>query len=385
MSTPRPVVRLAALLSLVPLACSESSGSVEPLPPVPDASVADDSGGATGAADTVGSDTVGTPDASGGGGQPARWWLDPETPADLANKVLTTFGGRTTPQGTRLWLCGQGGVFREWTDAGWETLDIAAATVIEGCHVGADGTRAAVGAAGKVWRMKPGEAWADESLLIEQPGLQAVWVGDAEIVVVGVAGTVYRFDVTGWTKETLAGASGTLRSVWSPGGGIFYAGGDSVILRYSEGAWVQELLPPDAPGTADPAKGFDVRAIHGTDDAHIWAVGVKGTKVAFRGDSGTWSWQDSHSGGPLPLSGVFAVAADQVVAAGSKGLFLRRDGTEWAQEEPRSPIVTPSRTEWPADKKVPLGLDYIGVHAAGKDALWLMARTGQLVRFDGAY
>lgn len=97
--------------------------------------------------------------------------------------------------------------------------------------------------------------------------LNAMWgFSGSNIVVVGDAGTIYRYDGADWTAMT-SGTSENLRGVWGRASNFIYAVGDNgAIIHYNGAVWAA-----DNSGTT-----ADLRAVFGVSDKTIFAVGENG-------------------------------------------------------------------------------------------------------------
>ncbi|MEM9493873.1 MAG: hypothetical protein AAGC55_32295, partial [Myxococcota bacterium] len=134
-----------------------------------------------------------------------------------------------------------------------------------------------------------GTAWVDVTPDLDVGGaLFKVWgSSSSDVVVVGQAGTIARYDGTGWTLDdsgvtaTLFTVSGTAADeVWAVGGP------PATILRHDGSAWtaVDTGIPADVLNGVAAAPGGDVVA-----------VGVGGVKLRLRAGQ----WRDESFDGPM--------------------------------------------------------------------------------------
>ena len=353
-------------------------------------------GGTTTGGETTGGDTTGGGTTTGGttgtGGKTVEWTQDPNVPGDaIAGRTMNTFSGYQDAEGMRLYFCGEDGVLRIRPIEGgeWRDQDLSTSDTIQDCHVSTDDLMAAVGDTGKVWKWAGTQNWSSSDLIAESPNLRAVWITNlATLHVAGVQGAMSRLDNSTWTDERVEGVTSTINDMWGPGGGIIWAVGDNVILSYDGTEWTSEALPDNYPvGTPEANKGFNAKAVHGTDAENIWAVGDKAA-VAYRGSDGVWTFQDPDWGGGTPFNAVWGRAGDDVFIAGAKGIVRQYIGEDpWSSVAVKTPKKTPLGDKWPAERSVPLDtnlLNYVGIFGTG-DQTWLFTGNGTLIRHDDQY
>ena len=317
--------------------------------------------------------------------QPPQWTMATDVPSEVVGKAVRDFGGFG---GGTLFLCGDAGIFRlRAPDGTWTKRDVETDKALRACTARSASELVTVGDGGKVWSWTEKDEWGPLDLFEQSPGLRDVWLDDAGIItVVGVQGSIYRFEDLVWKDERVAGVTATLQALWaSADGTLAIAGGEGTLLARIGGKWAAEALPPDPPGT--PAGNvFTVRSIWGPDASHVWAVGSLG-RIAFRGEAGTWTYQDSQWFATA-FNTVFGLSATDVLVAADKGQVRRFDGTAWQIVEMKTPKKTPAGQPWPPDQVVPNppgSLDFVGAWASEPLHLWLMESSGKLVQYNADY
>ena len=169
--------------------------------------------------------------------------------------------------------------------------------------------------------------------------------------------------------------------------GVTQLGGEAVLQR-SEGAWA-----PVATSAED-----DLRAVWGTDDGIVWAVGDRGG--ILRSDGGGWSRQPSPT--RKDLLAVDGLGPGQTWAVGRSGAAVGWDGLKWTQEKTGTTkdlrgVVVTSQAAWAAGWYTVLRRDAAGWSkvegAPAKDLyaiavaageLWAVGAHGAALRFDGS-
>jgi len=315
-----------------------------------------------------------------------QWTLDNTVPSVVAGKTMRYFSGYESFGQRRLYFCGDGGVFRVAVDGQWLDQDISSSATIQACHAVGDDLMVAVGDDGKFWSWMGSDNWLSDDIIDTSPGLRGVWITTAtSVTVVGVAGSIYRYDGADWENQTIPDTSGTLSAVWGTSANNLYAVGDKLLLHYNGTEWLSETMPEDPPGTPEANMGISARAVAGSDADHVWAVGDQG-KVAFRDAAGVWAYQDAQWYA-TPFQGVWAGQANFALAVSAKGNVRQFDGTTWQIVDVATPKKTLTGEKWPPEQVVPKGptLDYVGAYAVDETHIWLFDKTGKLLQYNMNY
>lgn len=153
----------------------------------------------------------------------------------------------------------------------------------------------------------------------------AIWGRSAtELYVAGSGERIYRWDGTALQPMTAGG--GTIwNGLWGPPTGSVFAVGEGGQIRRFDGTnWLTE-----SSGTAS-----ELYAVAGTSDSDVFAVGAQGV-IVHRGATGTWAPMTSNVPTTVRLSGVVALAPNNVFAAGGnqsaggEGTIIHYDGITW--------------------------------------------------------
>lgn len=170
---------------------------------------------------------------------------------------------------------------------------------------------------GTILRSTDGTAWTVETLSAQSP-LYAVAAGSAEVVAVGEAGTMVRYDGSPWTPLS-SGRTNQLRAVHAVDATHGWAVGlTGTLLMWNGTYWSQVVL------TGNPPSFYGVYTVSATD---AWAVGTGG--AVWRWNGAVWAAQTSGTG--ATLRAVWAAAANKVYVVGDGGVALLWDGTAFNQ------------------------------------------------------
>ncbi|HUS30628.1 MAG TPA: hypothetical protein VMZ53_19095 [Kofleriaceae bacterium] len=213
-------------------------------------------------------------------------------------------------------LCAPG--FEGCTSFGWKRIQSPATQRLRGIWGTSSSNFYIVGLAGTLLRYNGSQL----STVVPAPttqDLNAVWGSDASnIFAVGASGTILRFDGSAWTSTT--SGSALLLGVWGSSANDVYAVGSGGTVLHYAGSW--------APVMGTGAGTNDLRAVWGIG-SHVFAVGTSGTVLHY--DSGTWT-ATAIAGSP-DLFGVWGTSATNVYASGttatSNTAVYRFDGFTW--------------------------------------------------------
>lgn len=170
---------------------------------------------------------------------------------------------------------------------------------------------------GVILRSTDGTAWNLETLSA-QSLLYAVAAGSAEVIAVGEAGNMVRYDGSPWTPLS-TGRTNQLRAVHAVDATHAWAVGlTGTLLQWNGTYWSQ------VPLTGTPPSFYGVYAVSATD---AWAVGTGGAVWRWNGSA----WAAQASGTSANLRAVWAAAANKVYVVGDSGVALLWDGTAWNQ------------------------------------------------------
>lgn len=149
---------------------------------------------------------------------------------------------------------------------------------------------------------------------------------DGQMIVVGNAGTVLRFEQSAWVNDSIA-TDGDLWGVWGASSGDVWAVGGSestgpLIFRdRGEG-----FVPMDLPDLQRP--GVDVLfKVWGSGPDDVYVVGQNGAVLHWNGTV----LEELHIGLGEDLIGVWGTGPDRVVAVGGRinGVAALWDGSSW--------------------------------------------------------
>lgn len=213
-----------------------------------------------------------------------------------------------------------------------------------------------------------GQTW--KTPLAKPPDMLGVWGSAAtNVVAVGEAGTIKRFDGKQWSAAAPV-TKGTLMSVWGSSAssvlatGYLMGPGKSVeVLRFNGASW--SVI------NTGVTKNLALRSIWGSSASDVFAVGgLSAEAVHYTGGS----WHHSHLG-QSSLEAIWGSAATNILAVGYHGMVVHYDGNKW------TPL---------SSKKQPV----IGTKLVGYKGIWGSSPTNVMVvgmddkhaiiRFDGS-
>jgi len=164
--------------------------------------------------------------------------------------------------------------------------------------------------------------------------------------------SVYSLDAGQWeavesgVTHTVNAAHGfTDNNIWAVGDG-------GAILHFGGLGWGLQASPTEE----------TLYGVWGANEVDVWAVGAKGAAARF--DGVTWE-PTTIAGTTANLRGIWGAAADDihVVADGYQGAW-HWDGAAWTKQS------------------LAAG-EFMDVHGAGTDAVWIVGRYGTVRHFDG--
>jgi len=219
------------------------------------------------------------------------------------------------------------------------------------------------GAAGELAR-QTGDAWEAVTEARTQFPLTCLHgsAGD-DVWAVGVV-DVLHFNGRVWESVRRPVGVQDIHGIWSPSPGR---------------AWIVGSAPGVNPGgvalrwagdhfeSASASVPSVLRAVFGTREDDVWAVGDGGLILHYDGST----WTRSPSGTPSDLKAVFALALDRAWAVGNPGAILAWDGRVWIRQESGTAITL------------------TGVHAGASGDVYVVGHnrgnaTAALLRWDGA-
>lgn len=245
-------------------------------------------------------------------------------------------------------------------------------------------------AAGATTLMYDGVNW-EIANISEQPDMFDIWAySSSAALAVGTGGKIYAFNGQAWSSNT-SPTEEDLHGVWGNGPGNFrFAVGDNgtiLALDLDVGDWT------DASGVTSE----NLKAVWGTDDSTVFAVGNNGTVLEYDGvswdtmtlgsavnltdiygtsdtimyacsDNGwvfkydtTKTWRAVYTLGGVPYNSVWVRAENDVFVVGDNGTILHFNGTTW--ETQSSGTTSDLLCVW--------GQDGNDVFAGGRDGLIL--------------
>jgi hypothetical protein len=223
---------------------------------------------------------------------------------------------------------GAGSLVLHYDGAKWSRLDPGTTGDlwwVEG--VGPDDIRM-VGEAGLILRYRPSTKTFERITAPEPITLFGVWGRSSEDVwyvggnVAGRRGVVWRDDGSGprVPEATLTSTTSTFFKVYGFASGETWSVGQGGTTMHFDG------VAFDAPTSGTRLPLFTV---HGTDPAHVWAVGGVADGVILAWD-GT-AWVDETPPETPQVNAVFASTAERVHAAGFNGRMWAREAGVWGE------------------------------------------------------
>lgn len=245
---------------------------------------------------------------------------------------------------------------------------------------------------GTILRSTDGTTWNVEALS-SQSALYGVASGSNEVLAVGEAGAMVRYDGSPWTPLS-SGRTTQLRSVHAVDATHGWAVGLTGTLLMWNGTYFAPIVL-----SGNPPSFYGVFTVSATD---AWAVGTGG--AVWRWNGAMWSPQ--ASGTSANLRAVWAAAANKVYIVGDGGVALLWDGTAFNQIGAGNGVNlwavggsgpgdvwaggengTVLRSTGGAFSAVPGGLGATGtvggIWAGAANNVWFAADTN-MFRFDGA-
>ena len=216
----------------------------------------------------------------------------------------------------------------------------------------------AVGAQGAMFHWDGG-GWTQQATLAKNDWRGIYGVNAQNIFAVGLGGNAAVFDGLTWKvvpvmgNQNLTGVFAAQGAVTpgNSGGVVAFASSQSGIYQYNAtSGWLQ---------TGNLFSNF--LAIHGSDAAHMWAVGMTGALAAWDGTS----WKSQTSGTSIALRDVWAASSTLVYAVGEKGIILKYDGKAW---KPMSSGVTTTLSS---------------VWGNAGDDVWAVGARGVVLHYNG--
>ena len=197
---------------------------------------------------------------------------------------------------------------------------------------------------------------------------QGVWGSSAsDILVVGLAGSVLRYNGSTWSTSA-SGTGSDLKAVWGTASNNLWAVGASGTIRKYTGSWAGQTSGSSATlnsiwgssatdawvvgndyrsglsyrytvlhttnggsSWSNPFTGtsgsVDLNAVWGSSASDIYAVGDGGV---IRHITGATSWHGETSGTTRDLYGVWGTASNDVYAVGTNGTIRHWNGSSWS-------------------------------------------------------
>jgi len=210
------------------------------------------------------------------------------------------------------------GIFR-FDGTGWAQADATAGgTAIWG--LGPDSVYSVAGTTiyqgiGGTWSTLATGQWTNSA--------RGLWASAPnDIVVVGDAGQISRFDGTAWSTTTVG--SSNLQGVWGAAPDTVFAVGNSqTVLRWNGSTWAAE--------SGVPAVTSNFQAVWGTSSADVWVTGSNGVVLHY--DGATWTVETLVDTPTNPtIMDVWGTRSDDVYAASSSGFEVWHfDGATWTK------------------------------------------------------
>lgn len=311
--------------------------------------------------------------------------------ATAAYRLRSMWGSTTTD----IWAVGEYGTLLHFAGSTWvqyATLD----EELRGVYDADPDHSFAVGIGGVIVH-RVGGGWVRQKSDVTTT-LNAVWGAGEEFVwAVGEQGTILFHDGEVWRPQS-SGTRETLYAVWGASEFDVYAGGEKGTLLHWDGtSWTREALPTAVANNR-------VRGIAGRDQdtRELWAVLDQG--IILHKQNG--SWQTVASGTQSELRGVTVDTLNQVWVVGLDGVFLRGNGTSFAQFSTLSESLFAvtfkkgSKCIYAAGESGrllrycdgeslisvrPTGRSLLGIAASSTDAVWAVGQHGALLQGNATF
>lgn len=213
----------------------------------------------------------------------------------------------------------------------------------------------------------------------------AVAVSGDDVIAVGAAGLLIRFDGAQW--HTLStGTTETLRGVWASAIDDVWAVGDHGTLLHGDRVRMQPIA----------VVSNDLFTVAGASADDVWITGAGGALLHFDGARLT----SISTGTAADLRAIAVLGHDDVRIVGSAGTVLRYDGTRWSRERTgtsaelralfaRGPndvwAVGDARLHWDGQVWSPVPGPCGLVDVTGDaESVWALAANGAVSRWDGS-
>jgi len=172
-----------------------------------------------------------------------------------------------------------------------------------------------------------------------------------DVIAVGDAGTILRWDGTDWSTET-SGVTYDLHGVWaSSTTDIFVVGMGGTALYWDGIAW----------NDISPATSDALRGVWGTSPTDVFVVGSSGTVLHWNGAA----WSTMVSGTTEHLLDVWGLSSSEVYAVGANGEIIFYNGVGWA-------VQTSGTTE-----------QLNGVYGSVTNDVYAVGENSAIVRWNG--
>jgi hypothetical protein len=201
-----------------------------------------------------------------------------------------------------------------------------------------------------------GAAWSN-TMAAAFDSLLAIYGQNADdVIAVGRDFAEARYYDGGWTASRyLPALRKPMYAAWATGNNFYIAGDDGVVARSVDPGGAGMPWSDISPSGMSP----DFRALWGTSDVNIFAVGESG--VIARYDGTQWSAQNQ---GQDELTAIWGSSATDIWVVGDGAAVHHYDGTRWASRSNENLA----------------GYDLTGVWGDGKGGIWVSATAGS----DGA-
>jgi hypothetical protein len=178
--------------------------------------------------------------------------------------------------------------------------------------------------------------------------LAAVSGNSTERIAVGWGGA-YSNSGDKWVYETLPSGA-QINAIYMGDDKVFGVGSEGAIIeRTGNGEWFSAFSPTN----------YDLRAIAGSTDSDIWAVGDFGKILHY--DGGTWTVLESEIS--VTLWGVWVAITGEVFVVGNSGYAARYDG-KGGFKELHTGVIS----------------NLYGVHGVNAEQVWAVGSQGEVLR-----